>query len=129
MADPRACAICGCTEANACTDELRGPCHWVGDRLCSHCAQPDPRRAVAIIAASQLAGVVDELLRFAREGDQETFEPFALEPAEHAADALRTILRIENMPGGFKPGLAPPLTDENRDQLIGALDRYLEAWA
>ena len=35
----RACRECGCTQTQACVDE-RGPCWWVEDDLCSHCAGP-----------------------------------------------------------------------------------------
>ena len=124
----RTCAACGCTEAAACHDDLRGACWWVGDRICSHCAEPDARRTLARVAAERLAAVVDELLRFAREGDQESFQAFALEPAEATADALRAILRIQNLPRALpNGGLTEP--DEDANQLIGALDRFLEGWA
>lgn len=69
MARSRTCAVCGCTEDAACHDELRGNCWQEGDRLCSHCAQPDGRRARALVTAGQLAEVVAELLLFVREGD------------------------------------------------------------
>ncbi|WP_298167671.1 hypothetical protein [Novosphingobium sp.] len=125
MTEPRSCAVCGCTEATACTDELTGACWWVGERLCSHCAQPDARRRLALVAAAQLSEVVAELLRFTREGDQESFAPFALDPAENTADALRAILRIERaaMP---TPGTLDP---DEHGQLIAALARFLEGWA
>ncbi len=122
---PAACAVCGCTETRACGDDLRGPCWWVGERLCSHCAQPDARRGLALVAASQLSEVVAELLRFSREGDQEAFEPFALDPAENTADALRAILRIE------RAAMPPPgtLDPDEHGQLIAALARFLDGWA
>jgi hypothetical protein len=124
MARSRTCAVCGCTEDAACHDELRGNCWWEGDRLCSHCAQPDGRRARALVAAGQLAEVVAELLLFVREGDQDTFAPFCMQPGDTTAEALRTILRIEALPGGFKRTTQP--VDEDASQLIGALDRFLE---
>lgn len=124
MTQPHSCAICGCTEANACIDDLTGSCWWVADRLCSHCCQPDARRRLALVAASQLSEVVAELLRFAREGDQEAIQPFSMEPAEHAADALRAILRIE-LPALVRPGSNPG----EHGQLIAALSRFLEGWA
>lgn len=124
MDQPRTCAVCGCTEDSACHDELRGNCWWEADRLCSHCAQPDGRRARALIAAGQLAEVVSELLFFAREGDQDTFTPFALQPGDTAAEALRTILQIKAQPGGFRR--TAPVIDQDANQLIGALDRFLE---
>jgi hypothetical protein len=123
--ETRSCAVCGCTDAAACTDDLRGACWWVSERLCSHCAQPDARRGLALVAASQLSEVVAELLRFAREGDQEAFGPFALDPAENTADALRAILRIEcatmHSPGALDP--------DEHGQLISALARFLDGWA
>ncbi|MBA3053614.1 MAG: hypothetical protein FP826_01455 [Sphingomonadales bacterium] len=123
---PQTCALCGCTDASPCHDDLRGHCWWVADRLCSHCAQPDPRRSLALVAAVQLSEVVAELLRFSREGDQEAFEPFALEPAENAADALRAILCIQ------RATAAPPYDLEREDEdnrLIGAIDCFLDGWA
>jgi len=34
------CRICGCTDNNACWDEvLDQPCHWVDADLCSVCAR------------------------------------------------------------------------------------------
>ncbi len=53
----RACRRCGCTEHDACIDELTGrPCHWVEPDLCSACdglddydappAQEQPRPAM-----------------------------------------------------------------------------------
>lgn len=30
------CGGCGCTDDNACVDEL-GPCYWVGPEQCSAC--------------------------------------------------------------------------------------------
>jgi hypothetical protein len=125
MSDTRSCVVCGCTDSTGCSDQLTGPCWWVGERLCSHCAQPDPRRRLALVAASQLSDVVAELLRFAREGDQEVNAPFSIEPAEHAADALRAILRIE-CAVGFPLGARYP---EEHDQLIAAIARFLEGWA
>jgi len=121
---PRSCALCGCTEFTACKDSLRGPCWWVGERLCSHCAQPDARRSRALVAASQLSDVVAELLRFVREGDQESFEPFALDPAENTADALRAIIEIQ------QASPPPPWAVEQGEAtvLLGALSRFLEGW-
>jgi hypothetical protein len=91
----RYCAVCGCSDLNACVDDLRPNCHWASDNLCSHCVQPDARRALAIVAGEQLAEAAAEMIRFSREGGQEGFEPFALDPSVHVADALRAILRIE----------------------------------
>lgn len=121
----RSCAVCGCTELNACVDELRGPCHWVADRLCSHCAQPDGRRAIATIAAERLTDIAAELIRFSREGDQDTFEPLSLEPAENVAEALRSILQIQR--ASDRKRIVVDAEQEN--QLLGALDRFLEGWA
>lgn len=129
MSNALSCAVCGCTEAAACTDDLRGSCWWIegtlpGRDLCSHCAQPDARRGHALVAASQLSEVVAELLRFSREGDQESIAPFALDPVENTVDALRAILRIERaaMPA---PGTLDP---DEHGQLIAALSRFLEGW-
>jgi hypothetical protein len=35
---PRLCSVCGCSELDACWDELTGGCHWVEQGLCSACA-------------------------------------------------------------------------------------------
>ncbi len=127
--EAKACAVCGCTEAAACSDDLRGACWWVepeGKRpLCSHCAEPDARRHVARLAAQQLIDAAGELLRYAREGDQEARAPFALEPAEHVADALRTILLIE------QASMQANVEDDSGEhgQLIAALARFLWGWA
>lgn len=123
-----ACKVCGCTESTPCIDDLRGACWWVADHLCSHCSQPDARRGAAFVAAAQLAEVVAELLLFAREGDLESQSAFALEPAEHTAEALRTILRIELLPGGFG-GRVDHLPDPEREQLAAACGRFIEGWA
>lgn len=123
MDQPRTCAVCGCTETAACHDELRGPCWWESERLCSHCAQPDGRRARALVAAHQLSEVVAELLRFSREGDF-GFYPFGDIISDPAAAALRSILRIEAQP--VTGATEPPTFDEDANQLIGALDRFLE---
>jgi hypothetical protein len=32
----RKCIICGCSQLQACQTE-GGPCHWVGEQLCSGC--------------------------------------------------------------------------------------------
>lgn len=120
-APERTCKVCGCTDARACYDELTHACWWVGDHLCSHCAQPDARRRLAQVAAAQLSEVVAELLRFVREGDQETVTPFALEPAENTADALRSIIRIEQ-------AKADPIESE-ANQMLGAIDRFIDGWA
>lgn len=32
------CRACGCTDDDACVDAELGPCWWVEDDLCSHCA-------------------------------------------------------------------------------------------
>lgn len=37
--DEPACRYCGCTEANACHDDERGPCWWQTDDECSHCVE------------------------------------------------------------------------------------------
>jgi hypothetical protein len=34
----RACRVCGCTELDACVDEIGRACYWVGLDLCSGCA-------------------------------------------------------------------------------------------
>ena len=46
-APPRACRVCGCTEARACADLFGEPCHWVEADLCSACLfEPAPYRGV-----------------------------------------------------------------------------------
>ena len=34
---PMVCRVCGCTDDNACLPP-GGPCHWVGNDLCSACS-------------------------------------------------------------------------------------------
>lgn len=34
----RTCRECGCWQYDACWDEDAGPCWWVEEDLCSHCA-------------------------------------------------------------------------------------------
>lgn len=34
----RKCRVCGCHDGTACVSEEHGPCWWVADDLCSHCA-------------------------------------------------------------------------------------------
>lgn len=53
----RACRRCGCTDMKACVDDKLGPCWWVEDDLCSHCAFKSNRRGqlfciVAILACA-----------------------------------------------------------------------------
>jgi hypothetical protein len=127
-----ACKVCSCTEAAACHDELTGACWWANPdaTLCSHCVQPDPRRRLAMVAAAQLSEVVAELLRFVREGDQETFTAFALDPAENTADALRAIVRIT----GFDPDRqldddTKAALDERDGQIVHAVMCFLDGWA
>ncbi len=113
----RSCAVCGCTETTPCDDQ-RGPCWWASDRLCSHCQQPDWRRAMAAIAAQQAIEASAELLRFAREGEA-LGGLFMSEATEQLADAARMAAMIEQDGN----------SDEERGQMIAALEKFLEGWA
>jgi hypothetical protein len=35
------CRVCGCTDSQACVDELGAPCYWASPGLCSECAAAD----------------------------------------------------------------------------------------
>ena len=60
-APPRACRVCGCTEARACADLFGEPCHWVEADLCSACAYSpatDEDRPRAAFAGAGAVGAV-----------------------------------------------------------------------
>ena len=55
-APPRACRVCGCSEARACVDLFGDPCHWAGPDLCSACLREiEPYRGVFRGAFSRAA--------------------------------------------------------------------------
>jgi hypothetical protein len=67
------CARCGCTESNACVDDLGRACWWVQPGLCSSCLTAPPQReqlqASALVFGYRLAaeGIpVGVLLEFER---------------------------------------------------------------
>lgn len=35
------CLICGCTQSCGCYHNIKGPCAWHADKLCTHCANPE----------------------------------------------------------------------------------------
>ncbi|MBE1208154.1 hypothetical protein [Aminobacter carboxidus] len=77
------------------------------------------KRDLAIAAASQAADALAELLRYAREGDGSMSGPFGTDVVEQLLDAAKMAAEIEGWPN----------RDEERDQVYGALVKFLEGWA
>jgi hypothetical protein len=44
---PTICTGCGCTQNDACIDDVSTACHWVADDLCSACEDSATRSSVA----------------------------------------------------------------------------------
>ncbi|MBA1141728.1 hypothetical protein [Mesorhizobium neociceri] len=74
-------------------------------------------RDLAIAAASQATEACAELLRFAREGDGVMTGPFATEVVEQLLDAAKMAMEVEGC------------QTEERTQVYGAIEKYLEGWA
>jgi len=65
---PRMCAVCGCTDEEAC----EGGCRWVEDDLCSRCSSLHPYPACAYcgsIDCTRMGGLVLCTQPQIREGD------------------------------------------------------------
>lgn len=79
------------------------------------------KQALAVAAAQQAADALAELLRFARDGEwlNSTFHPDA-DPVEKLCDAAK--LACEIMHGEPDP-------EGDRNQLHGALVKFIEGWA
>lgn len=89
------------------------------------CSTPNQVQAVA--AAGQASDAVTELLRFAREGAQQRRPPFGdVEVVELLADALKLTLELESAELGN--AFVHPDDSECRNQLLGAVTRFLEGW-
>lgn len=124
----RSCAICGCTETKACVDE-RGPCSWAGPNLCSHCAQPDANRELALVSASQASEAVAELLRLNREGrasDTYSFSP-DIDVPRKLAEALLLAATIElgdlqKSPGDWSEDI------EALSDLVNTTQTFIAGW-
>lgn len=88
---------------------------------------PSPNQMVAVSAAGQATEAVAELLRFVREGAQHRRPPFGdVEVVELLADALKLALEVEGAEIGN--ALVHPDDTECRNQLLGAVTRFLEGW-
>lgn len=79
------------------------------------------KRALALAAASQAAEAIAELLRFAREGEwlNLSFHP-DVEPLEKLCDAAKLVAELME---------DEPDPDGDRNQLLGALEKFLSGWA
>ncbi|MCF6111964.1 hypothetical protein [Mesorhizobium muleiense] len=84
-------------------------------------AQLDDKQALALAAAQQAAEAVAELLRYAREGEwiDSEFHP-DVEPLEKLCDAAKLTAEILSH---------EPDPDGDRNQLAGALEKFLSGWA
>lgn len=81
----------------------------------------DRRRELAVTAAHQAVEAATELLRYAREGawlDSE-FHP-DVEPLEKLCDAAKLTAEILS---------DEPDPDGDRNQVLGALEKFLSGWA
>lgn len=78
------------------------------------------RRELAVAAASQAVEAAADLLRFAAEGDwsADTFDP-DVEPLEKLCDAARLTVEIMEHERD---------EDGDRNQLLGALEKFLSGW-
>lgn len=82
------------------------------------------RRQLALAAAAQASEATAELVRFAREGDNIP-PPFGeTEVVMQLADALKLAIDVEHH---HDPDSL--IADEERNQLYGALTKYIEGWA
>lgn len=79
------------------------------------------RQAAALAAASQASEAIAELLRYAREGEwlNSQFHP-DVEPLEKLCDAAKLVAEIVS---------DEPDEDGDRNQLAGALEKFLSGWA
>jgi hypothetical protein len=79
------------------------------------------RRELAVTAAAQAVEAATELLRYAREGAWDHF-PFQVdvEPLEKLCDAAKLTAEILD---------DQPDEDGDRNQLAGALEKFLSGWA
>ncbi|RRH98056.1 hypothetical protein EH240_19865 [Mesorhizobium tamadayense] len=83
--------------------------------------QLSERQALAVAAASQASEAIAELLRYAREGEwmKSEFHP-DVEPLEKLCDAAKLTAEILS---------DEPDPDGDRNQLGGALEKFLSGWA
>lgn len=83
---------------------------------------------LALVAASQSSAALAELTRFASEGPQLVFPFGDVEVIELLADGLKLAIEAQVLALG-PAGSGDPESDEMRDQLLGAVSRFLEGWA
>ncbi|MER8765850.1 hypothetical protein [Mesorhizobium sp. M0968] len=79
------------------------------------------RQALALAAAHQAAEAVTELLRYAREGEwaYSQFHP-DVEVLEKLCDATKLVCEVME---------DEPDVDGDRNQLLGAVEKYIAGWA
>lgn len=126
-----ACNNCGTKEGIACLDrrccnaDERDGCIEIG-RLNTYIAELRgsnvPLRNDALASAHAASEAATELLRYSREGGH-LHGPFddSVEVIEKLADALKMAI-------GIAVAQVPHI-DSDTNQLLGALERYLEGWA
>jgi hypothetical protein len=84
-------------------------------------------RDSALVAAAEAMEAATELVRYVREGPQFRRPPFGdVEVVESLADALKLSLEIET---AEQDADGHPDDAEMRNQLLGAVTRFLEGWA
>ncbi|HET7255593.1 MAG TPA: hypothetical protein VFJ46_17690 [Xanthobacteraceae bacterium] len=83
---------------------------------------------MALAAAHQAQEAAAELIRFVREGPHYRCPPFGddVQVVEKLADALKLALEVENAEVGRHDAADDA---EMRNQLLGAVSRFLEGWA
>ncbi|RWN20372.1 MAG: hypothetical protein EOR94_13250 [Mesorhizobium sp.] len=83
--------------------------------------KPSEKKRLALAAAHQAADALAELLRYAREGEwfSSEFHP-DVEPLEKLCDAAKLVAEIVS---------DEPDPDGDRNQLAGALEKFLSGWA
>lgn len=88
-------------------------------------------KALALAAAHQAQLAAAALLQFAIEGPHYRRPPFGddVEVIETLADALKMALEVEDAELTAAGGMGHPDDAEQRNQLLGAVSRFLEGWA
>lgn len=86
-------------------------------------AAESKQRELALAAAGQAAEAAAELVRFAREGDwlHGPFHP-DVEVVEKLLDAAKLAIEVQDGAGVEDP-------DGDRNQVLGAIEKYLSGWA
>ncbi|ESY21532.1 hypothetical protein [Mesorhizobium sp. LNJC391B00] len=79
------------------------------------------KQSLAMAAAAQAAEAIAELLRYAREGEWMDYEFHPdVEPLEKLCDAAKLVAEILS---------DQPDPDGDRNQVAGALEKFLAGWA